>query len=365
MSDKEISEDALASELFDAIIKILNGVSDGIEEADGLLKNSLKSSLRMPLPTHIEEAHLQEIIKNLQKKDIQNLNFVWKRVDAYIGDVTKYWEGIERDVAGVGGSIALIEEEYTIITFKGRDRGFTVTFSEDDMRDFRISDGDFIIIRTMGREAEAVAVAEVKGDGKSGRAYLGKRCWEALGLTTSGTVLQFKKLELLNIFIPVLRSTLNFWLITRQLMGRSTFEILLAFCAEQVQKVSELRDLSGEQIRKLHNYYIALIDFSTANIKNLDRIEERMDEFINLRGTNETLNAIMEETPKGEIKEAKEKDVDVNLIRDAEKYLALIEEAEREARTDVNLIRDAEKDLALIEEAEREARTMEMRTRQE
>ena len=77
-----------------------------------------------------------------------------------------------------------------IVAFKGQDEGFTVTFSEDDMREFGITEGDFINISV----GEGVT-AKVKGGGKRGKSYLGKECWRALGLTTPGTIIQFTKVE--------------------------------------------------------------------------------------------------------------------------------------------------------------------------
>lgn len=78
-----------------------------------------------------------------------------------------------------------------IVAFKGRDEGFTAMFSGQDLRRFEISEGEFINISGIGKEV----TVKVKGGGKQGKMYLGKGCWNALGLITTGTSVQFRKAE--------------------------------------------------------------------------------------------------------------------------------------------------------------------------
>jgi len=79
----------------------------------------------------------------------------------------------------------------SIVVFKGRDEGFTAMFSAQDLRRFGLSEGDFINITDLRREA----TVKVIGGGKLGKVYLGKGCWNALGLITPGTSVQFRKGE--------------------------------------------------------------------------------------------------------------------------------------------------------------------------
>jgi len=79
----------------------------------------------------------------------------------------------------------------SIVVFKGRDEGFTAMFSAQDLRRFGLSEGDFINITDLRREA----TVKVIGGGKPGKVYLGKGCWNALGLITPGTSVQFRKGE--------------------------------------------------------------------------------------------------------------------------------------------------------------------------
>jgi hypothetical protein len=314
-----------------------------------------------------------------------------------------------------------------IIAFKGQDEGFTVTFSEDDMRRFGITEGDFINISVGGE-----VTAKVKGGGKVGRSYLGEECWRTFGLTTAGTTIQFIKAKakpakkvILSIdgtfafegaiksallseivaegsrrtknvagntlsisiehvvpegcvlieaqtklvikpkyapkILPRERITsgtpiqpLKFAIeelyyvmkmldfIKRVVIDKGSFELVIDFWNEQMQKIPEFIGLSEKEMQELRSYYQSLIELSKNTIQNLNHVEERMDEFMNLRGANETLTAIMEATKEmiDREREAKEKGVDVNFV---------------------NLIKNAERELALLEEAEKEARTLEMR----
>ncbi len=78
-----------------------------------------------------------------------------------------------------------------IVTFKGRDKGFTAMFSGQDLRRFEISEGEFINISGRGKEV----TIKVKGGGEQGMMYLGEGCWNALGLITAGKHVQFRKAE--------------------------------------------------------------------------------------------------------------------------------------------------------------------------
>lgn len=82
-------------------------------------------------------------------------------------------------------------------------------------------------------------------------------------------------------------------------------------------------------LQGLTTNYMEIFEYCTTNALNLDK---RIDG-VELTGEfSRTLTKTME-TAREKTKEAEEKGVDVNLIRGAEKDLALIEEAEREART--------------------------------
>lgn len=79
----------------------------------------------------------------------------------------------------------------SIVAFKGRDEGFTAIFPTQDLHRFGISEGDFINITGLRREA----TVKVKGGGKQGKVYLGKACWNALDLIVAGTTVKFRKGE--------------------------------------------------------------------------------------------------------------------------------------------------------------------------
>lgn len=149
------------------------------------------------------------------------------------------------------------------------------------------------------------------------------------------------------------------------------------------------------QIEELNDHYKSLINISRHNIQNLDSIGEKMDVFskcatgvqgllqtlskmprdminmedllMNLQGLTTNYMEIFEYCTTNALNLDKRIDgveLTGEFSRTLTKTMETAREKTKEAEekgVDVNLIRGAEKDLALIEEAEREARTMEMR----
>lgn len=80
--------------------------------------------------------------------------------------------------------------QISLSAFKSSEVGMVAVFSDQDINKIGVRDGDFVsFFAPNGKEISV----KVKGTGMNNRAYLSRECWCIGGLSTPGTMLQFRK----------------------------------------------------------------------------------------------------------------------------------------------------------------------------
>lgn len=418
MSDKGNSEDALASELFNVIIKILNGVSDGIEETKDLLEDFIpryreqmqKISLLINKGSPSQIGDFSDFDETLTRSlidKIKNLNFIEERMAILTEGATgiqgllQTLSKMPRDVIKMEDLQEILEEPIKLaqelnLKFAGEadSAKYQDKINKLAAKIMKMSS------EKIRKEKEKIADSELVAEMEKYADLLERKGGNLIDTQTKLVIKQKKEpkiiseekktselsIQLLQVAIGDLYSVMKMLDITKGIVtGRTrkreegTFELFIDFCNEQMQKIPELSGLSEKEMQELRSYYQSLIELSKGSIQNLDHIEERMSTFTiaNFRENNMTLNTIVEaakevvEEEKGEAMEqgstlgglsVNEGDVRVileGILRD--RFTRLEHKVDDST---VKVIADAEtvaKDMALLEEAEKEARIIEVR----